>query len=78
MLTSTWASNAGVARPPAISRSGAGAWATVLHVRQADEERGRMATKWLVGAASAIEGGHVKTGHAVVELLARSTSKAIS
>jgi trehalose 6-phosphate phosphatase len=35
-----------------------------------------LATKWLVDAARMIEGGHVKTGHAVVELLARTTSKA--
>jgi trehalose 6-phosphate phosphatase len=62
--------------------AGAGAWveqkpaSAVLHVRQASEERGRLATKWLVDKASAIEGGHVKTGHAVVELLARTTSKA--
>jgi trehalose-phosphatase len=62
--------------------AGTGSWieqkpaSVVLHVRQAAEQRGRLATKWLVEAARAIEGGHVKTGHAVVELLARSTSKA--
>jgi trehalose 6-phosphate phosphatase len=62
--------------------AGTGSWierkpaSVVLHVRQANEQRGRLATKWLVEAARAIEGGHVKTGHAVVELLARSTSKA--
>jgi trehalose-phosphatase len=64
--------------------AGAGSWieqkpaSVVLHVRQAGEERGHLATKWLAAAASAIEGGHVKTGHAVVELLARSTSKAVA
>ena len=62
--------------------AGAGSWieqkpaSVVLHVRQAGEERGRLASKWLVDAACQIEGGHVKTGHAVVELLTRSTSKA--
>jgi trehalose 6-phosphate phosphatase len=62
--------------------AGTGSWieqkpaSVVLHVRLADEQRGRMATKWLVDAACSIEGGHVKTGHAVVELLTRSTSKA--
>ena len=69
---------------PARRRSiaGTGSWieqkpaSVVLHVRQADEERGRLATRWLVDAACKIEGGHVKTGHAVVELLTRSTSKA--
>ena len=62
--------------------AGTGSWieqkpaSVVLHVRQAGEERGRLATKWLVDAACKIEGGHVKTGHMVVELLTRSTSKA--
>ena len=62
--------------------AGTGSWieqkpaSVVLHVRQAAEERGRLATRWLVDAACKIEGGHVKTGHAVVELLTRSTSKA--
>jgi len=62
--------------------AGTGSWieqkpaSVVLHVRQANEQRGRLATKWLVDAAQTIEGGDVKAGHAVVELLARSTSKA--
>ena len=62
--------------------AGTGSWieqkpaSVVLHVRQAAEQRGRLASKWLVDAACSIEGGHVKTGHAVVELLTRSTSKA--
>jgi trehalose-phosphatase len=65
----------------AVAIAGTGAWlerkpaSVVLHVRQADDDAGRRATRWLVDAASAAEGGHVKTGHAVVELLARSTSK---
>ncbi len=62
--------------------AGPGAWiehkpaSVVLHVRQADEEAGRRATIWLVDAAGAAAAGSVKTGHAVVELLARATSKA--
>jgi hypothetical protein len=36
LLTSTWASNAGVARAPAIGQSGTGAWAMELHVLQAN------------------------------------------
>ena len=66
----------------AVVIAGVGAWieykpaSVVLHVRQAAEQAGLRASKWLVEAARTIEGGHVKTGHAVVELLARSTSKA--
>jgi trehalose-phosphatase len=66
----------------AATIAGSGAWlehkpaSVVLHVRQAGEQSGRNATRWLVDHAAQIEGGHVKTGHAVVELLARTTSKA--
>jgi hypothetical protein len=35
LLTNTWASSAGVAKPPAIGRSGAGACTTISQVRQA-------------------------------------------
>ncbi len=66
----------------AADDAGPGAWledkpaSVVLHVREADAERAERATAGLVEAAARIPGAHVKRGHAVVELLARPTSKA--
>jgi trehalose-phosphatase len=47
----------------------------VLHVRLADPEAGRAAVDHLLDVATRVPGAHVKPGHAVVELLARSTTK---
>ena len=54
LLTSTWASSAGVARPPAIGRSGASACATVLQVRQAYLGRVVRMTRNSAGTQSSI------------------------
>lgn len=62
--------------------AGDGAWleskpaSIVLHTFEADPERGRTAADRLVELAHEVPGAHVKPGKAVVELLARSTSKA--
>ena len=53
-LTSTWASSAGVAKPPAIGRSGAGACATVSQVRQAYFGRVMRSTRSCAGTQSSI------------------------
>lgn len=65
----------------AVITAGEGAWlerkpaSVVLHVRLADPEAGRAAVDHLLDAATRVPGAHVKPGHAVVELLARSTTK---
>lgn len=65
----------------AVLTAGEGAWlerkpaSVVLHTRLADPELGRAATAHLLEAAARVDGAHVKPGHSVVELLARSTTK---
>ena len=62
--------------------AGSGAWvehkpaSVVLHVRGAAPDRAANAVDDLVAAASSLDGTHVKSGHAVIELMARPTSKA--
>jgi trehalose 6-phosphate phosphatase len=66
----------------AAARAGHGAWVehkpagVVLHVRRAPEERSAPAVDDLLRRATAVHGAHIKLGHDVVELLARTTSKA--
>lgn len=68
----------------AASAAGAGAWvehkpaSVVLHVREADPALGGAAVERLGELASTVDGAHVKAGHAVVEMMARRTSKAIA
>jgi trehalose-phosphatase len=65
----------------AVLTAGEGAWlerkpaSVVLHTRLAEPELARAATEHLTDAASQVPGAFVKPGHAVVELLARSTTK---
>jgi trehalose-phosphatase len=65
----------------AVEAAGAGAWleykpaSVVLHTRSADPELGAPAVEAVTRLAGMIDGAQVKTGHEVVELLARSTSK---
>lgn len=62
--------------------AGSGAWverkpaSSVLHVREADPATAATVVEQLTSLASLVPGAHVKRGHAVVELMARSTSKA--
>lgn len=62
--------------------AGPGAWvehkpaSVVLHVRQADPMAGATAVERLCQLAREVDGAHVKLGHAVVETMARHTSKA--
>jgi trehalose 6-phosphate phosphatase len=62
--------------------AGRGAWiehkpaSVVLHLREARAQPADRATHALVQAARRIDGTHVKLGHCVVEVFARSTSKA--
>ena len=64
--------------------AGSGAWvehkpaSVVLHVRGAAPDRAADAVDQLVAVAATLDGAHVKPGHAVVELMARPTSKAIA
>lgn len=66
----------------AAAAAGPGAWvehkpaSAVLHVRQADPTSGAEAVDRLCQLAHEIDGAHVKLGHAVVETMARHTSKA--
>jgi trehalose 6-phosphate phosphatase len=65
----------------AADRAGAGAWierkpaSVVLHVRQADPERGHAALDGLRRDAERIEGATVKSGSNVLELFARHADK---
>ncbi len=65
----------------AVAAAGDGAWlefkpaSVVVHVRAADPERGAEALEAAGRLGGVIDGASVKHGHAVVELLARSTSK---
>jgi len=62
--------------------AGEGAWVewkpagVVLHVREAHPETGPRSAELLARQAADVTGAHIKPGHGVVELLARSTSKA--
>jgi trehalose 6-phosphate phosphatase len=68
----------------AARQAGHGAWVelkpagVVLHVREAHPEAGARSADLLRQQAEDITGVHIKPGHAVVELLARSTSKALA
>lgn len=65
----------------AVVAIGEGAWlerkpaSVVLHTRLADPEVGRLGAQALARVARRVEGAHVKPGHQIVELLARSTTK---
>ena len=66
----------------AASEAGHGAWveskptSVVLHVREADSDRGAAAVGSLERLARLVNGAHVQRGHAVLELAAREASKA--
>jgi trehalose-phosphatase len=66
----------------AATLAGDGAWVelkpagVVLHVREAHPEIGARSAELLAQRAQDVTGAHIKPGHGVVELLARSTSKA--
>ncbi len=66
----------------ASRNAGSGAWvehkpaSVVLHVRGAALDRAAEAVDQLVAVAATLDGAHLKPGHAVVELMVRSTSKA--
>lgn len=66
----------------AVAAAGEGAWveakpaSVVIHVRQADPDRAGPALEEAERAAGAVPGAYVKAGKAVLELLARPTSKA--
>lgn len=68
----------------AAARAGDGAWVelkpagVVLHVREAHPAAGARSADELTRQAEDVTGAHVKPGHGVVELLARSTSKAVA
>lgn len=68
----------------AAALAGDGAWVelkpagVVLHVREAHPEIGARSAELLAQRAADVTGAHIKPGHGVVELLARSTSKAIA
>jgi trehalose-phosphatase len=65
-----------------VEVAGTGAWvehkpaSVVLHTREADPQRAERATTLLLERAPGIDGAHAKQGHAVVELMCRTTSKA--
>ena len=65
----------------AVVAAGEGAWlerkpaSVVLHTRLADPQLGALAASALARVARKVEGAHVKPGHQIVELLARSTTK---
>lgn len=65
----------------AVDAAGDGAWleykpaSVVIHVRQADRELADRAVEAVGNLASMIDGAHVKHGHMVCELLARTGSK---
>lgn len=62
--------------------AGPGAWveskptSAVLHVREADAERGAAAMEGLARLAASVSGAHVRHGHYVVELATRPATKA--
>jgi trehalose 6-phosphate phosphatase len=66
----------------AAADAGPGAWvetkptSAVLHVREANAERGAAALENLARLAALVNGAHVRSGHAVVELAARPATKA--
>ena len=68
----------------AARRAGDGAWVevkpagVVLHVREAPPESSAASVAELHRHAADVTGAHVKAGKSVVELLARTTSKAIA
>jgi trehalose-phosphatase len=66
----------------AAAGAGSGAWvetkptSVVLHVREADAERGDAALEELARLAALVSGADVRRGHAVVELATRPATKA--
>ena len=66
----------------AAAEAGSGAWvetkptSVVLHVREADAERGDAALEELARLAALVSGADVRRGHAVVELATRPATKA--
>jgi trehalose 6-phosphate phosphatase len=66
----------------AAADAGSGAWvetkptSVVLHVREADAERGELALDELARLAALVSGADVRRGHAVVELATRPATKA--
>ena len=66
----------------AAADAGPGAWVetkptgVVLHVREADPERGAAALEELATMAGLVSGAHVRPGHFVVELATRPSTKA--
>lgn len=66
----------------AATDAGPGAWvetkptSVVLHVREADPERGAAALDELARFAALVKGAHVRRGHCVVELATRPATKA--
>jgi trehalose 6-phosphate phosphatase len=66
----------------AAANAGSGAWvetkptSVVLHVREADAERGELALDELARLAALVSGANVRRGHAVVELATRPATKA--
>jgi trehalose 6-phosphate phosphatase len=68
----------------AAALAGAGAWVelkpagVVLHVREAQPESAARSTNELLRQAEDVTGAHVLPGHGVIELLVRSTSKALA
>ena len=67
-----------------VEDAGPGAWmeqkptGVVLHVRQADPDRGQAARDALIRSAADLDGAVVKPGSAVVELMARPADKGIA
>lgn len=65
----------------ALETAGDGAWierkpaSVVLHVFEADDERGERALAEMAEAQPAVDGSHAHTGHMVFELMARPTDK---
>lgn len=65
----------------AVDAAGEGAWleykpaSVVIHVREADRESADRAIEAVANLAAMIDGAHVKHGHMVCELLARTGSK---
>jgi trehalose 6-phosphate phosphatase len=68
----------------AVGQAGAGAWierkpaSVVLHVREADAERGARALDALRLEADGVSGATVKAGSGVLELFARSADKGVA
>ena len=66
----------------AAADAGPGAWvetkptSVVLHVREADAERGAAAIDQLARLAALVSGAHVRRGHSVLELATRTATKA--